>query len=147
MKENPKFYSLLQVEAPLLTKSFGTHVSCGFPSPADDYLEDKLSLDKLLIHRPTSTFFVKAEGQSMEPLILSGDLLIIDRSVTAKNGDIILAIIDGEFSVKRFLRSSGSILLAPENSNFKSIIIKDELRFEVWGVVIHIIHSLVRRNL
>jgi DNA polymerase V len=116
-------------------------VSCGFPSPADDYLEAKLSLDEHLISRPTSTFFAKAEGKSMEPLIFSGDLLVIDRAQSVKNGDIILAIVDGEFSVKRFLQSSGVIHLLPENHKFTPIEIKDEGRFEVWGVVIHIIHS------
>ncbi|WP_127716395.1 LexA family transcriptional regulator [Halobacteriovorax sp. HLS] len=147
MKDIPRFYSLLDLETPLFTKLFGTHVSCGFPSPADDYLEGKLSLDSLLVQRPNSTFFVKAEGQSMEPLILSGDLLIIDRSVMVRNGDIILGIVDGEFSIKRFFRDHEKVILTPENEKFNPIVIKDELRFEVWGVVIHIIHSLVRRSL
>lgn len=77
----------------------------------------------------------------MEPLILNGDLLVIDRAQSVKNGDIILAIVDGEFSIKRFLQSSGTIHLLPENHRFAPIEIKDEGRFEVWGVVMHIIHS------
>jgi len=126
---------------------FLSQVSCGFPSPADDYLEKKLSLDEHLIRRPTSTFFVKAQGESMMPVIRSGDLLVIDRAQTVKNGDIILAIVDGEFTVKRFLRSGGSIHLLPENHKYPPIEIKEEDRFELWGVVMHIIHSPLGQNL
>jgi DNA polymerase V len=146
MKTDIRIYSYNDREKGELLPYFQTMVSCGFPSPADDYLEKKLSLDELLIMRPTSTFFVKAEGESMWPVIKSGDLLVIDRSLTAKNGDVILGLIDGEFSVKRFFKSELGISLMPENKKFKPININDEGRFEVWGVVIHIIHSLASRS-
>lgn len=83
----------------------------------------------------------------MMPIIRSGDLLVIDRSQTVRNGDIILAIVDGEFTVKRFLKSEKSIRLLPENHKYPPIEIKDENRFELWGVVMHIIHSPTGRPL
>ena len=146
MKTDLKIYSYKDREKGELLPYFEGMVSCGFPSPADDYLEKKLSLDELLISRPTSTFFVKAEGDSMWPVIKSGDLLVVDRSPSVKNGDIILGLIDGEFSVKRFYKSPEGITLIPENKKFKTINIQAEGRFEVWGMVIHVIHSLVARS-
>ena len=87
---------------------FASPVSCGFPSPADDFVENELDLNEHLINHPASTFFVKAKGSSMiDAAILDGDLLVIDRSLDPKNNSIVLANIDGEFLVKRFVKKGG----------------------------------------
>lgn len=130
---------------PLEVQFYSTQVSCGFPSPAEDYLDKTLDLNEHLIKRPSATFMVKALGDSMVGAgILPGDLLIIDRSVTAKSGDIILATLQGEFTIKRFIKKAAQVYLMPENPAYQRIIVTEEMDFEVWGVVIHAIHSFKR---
>lgn len=121
---------------------YGTPVSCGFPSPADDYIENHLSLDKELIKNPASTFFVRAIGDSMEPLIQSGDLLIIDRSIEAAHNKLVLATLDGEFTAKRLLHEHGKILLRAENPFYPDIIIHEERDFSIWGVITYIVKTV-----
>ena len=117
-------------------------VSAGFPSPADDYQEAKLKLDDYLIKNPSSTFFVKVEGLSMQGAgIYPGDLLIVDRSLEAKNKDVIVAVIDGEFTVKRLILSKGKVYLKPENKKYSIMEIDEYAQFMVWGVVTHVIHK------
>jgi len=118
-------------------------ISAGFPSPADDYLEDKLDLNDLLIRNPTATFFVRVTGDSMiNSGIHSGDILVVDRSLDPKDGSIVIAVINGELTVKRLSVQNGRISLVPENPNYKKIDITDEMNFEVWGVVSSIIHKI-----
>jgi DNA polymerase V len=127
------------VELPL----FASTVSCGFPSPADDYLESGLNLNEHLISRPSATFFVRAKGDSMIGAgIYDGDLLIIDRSVTAHSGNIILAVVSGEFTLKRFVRTGKLASLLAENPKYPPLHITEEMEFEVWGVAIHCVHVL-----
>ncbi|MBF0360652.1 MAG: translesion error-prone DNA polymerase V autoproteolytic subunit [Oligoflexia bacterium] len=121
---------------------FSSTISCGFPSPADDYVEKDLSLDEHLIKYPESTFFVRAQGDSMSPAILDGDLLIVDRSLTATSGKIILGILDGEFVAKYFFYRDGRPILKAANTKYKEILIKEENNFQVWGVVTYIIHKV-----
>lgn len=122
---------------------FATSVECGFPSPADDYIDSILDLNEHLIQRPAATFFVKAKGDSMIGAgIYEGDLLIIDRSLTARSGQIVLAIVSGEFTIKRFVRTLEQVWLYPENSKYKPIQITEEMEFQVFGVCIHNIHKL-----
>ena len=122
---------------------FGTRIPAGFPSPADDYIENTLDLNEYLIRHPAATFFVKVTGDSMTGAgINSGDILIVDRSVTAVNGSVIVAVINGEFTVKRFFRNGSMIQLAPENPAYKLIEVKSGSDFEVWGVVMHVIHTV-----
>ncbi|MEI7441920.1 MAG: translesion error-prone DNA polymerase V autoproteolytic subunit, partial [bacterium] len=117
-------------------------VPAGFPSPADEYLDRDIKLDDLLIKNKSSTFFIRVTGHSMKDAgILNDDLLIIDRSLKATEGSIILAIVDGEFTIKRLHFSKGQTFLLPENSQYEPIEIKDSMSFEVWGVVAHAIHS------
>ena len=121
---------------------FLSAVAAGFPSPADEYLDRDIKLDELFIKNKSSTFFIRVTGHSMKDAgILDGDLLIIDRSLKATQGSIILAVVDGEFTVKRLHSSQGKIVLLPENSQYHPIEIKDSMSFEVWGVVVHAIHS------
>lgn len=120
-----------------------SHIKAGFPSAADDYLDKKLDLNEHLIKHPSSTFFVKVKGDSMVGAgISSGDMLIVDRSIEAKHKRIIVAILNGEFTVKRFSKREDKVFLLSENPNFKPIEITPDIDFEVWGVVLHVIHSV-----
>lgn len=122
---------------------FHTKISAGFPSPAEEYSEKKLDLNEYLIKHPSATFFIKVSGDSMIGAgIHSGDLLIVDRSQEPANNKIVIAVLDGEFTVKRIMKKKDKIFLIPENDNFKPIEIKSEMNCEVWGVVTHVIHPL-----
>jgi len=118
-------------------------VTAGFPSPSDDHIDQHLSLDKYLVQHPAATFFVRARGQSMiQAGISTGDLLIVDRSLTPRNKAIIIAFLNGEFTVKRFLQEGKRIILQPENPQYKSYTIQTTDEFDVWGVVTTIIKSV-----
>ncbi len=118
-------------------------VSAGFPSPADDYVENRLDLNKHLIKHPAATFFVKVKGDSMiEAGIHSGDILIVDRALEATDKKVVIAVIDGELTVKRIRISEGKILLLPENHDYNPTEITGEMSFEIWGVVTNVIHTL-----
>jgi DNA polymerase V len=128
---------------PLETPIFTVKVEAGFPSPADDHMEGKLDLNKHLIDHPVATFFVRVSGDSMIGAgIFSGDLLIVDRALEAKDGDVILAVLDGEFTVKRLRLDGDAVILLPENEKYQPIKIHDGAEFEVWGVVTNTIHNL-----
>ena len=118
-------------------------VSAGFPSPADDYLDMDLNLHKYLVKHPAATFFIIAKGHSMEKAgINDEDLLGVDKSLEAKNNDIVVAALNGEFTVKRYLISNEKICLRAETelAQYSDIHITEETDFEVWGVVTHTIH-------
>jgi len=118
-------------------------VRAGFPSPADDYLDKKLDLNDHLIKNPAATFFVKVAGNSMiNAGIKTGDLLIVDRSLEPKDKKIVVAIIEGEFTVKRILKKGDKLYLAPENDTFAPIEITEEMDFQVWGVITSVIHAV-----
>ena len=122
---------------------YGSTVSCGFTSPAEDHVENQLSLDDYLVPNPDATFFVRASGDSMTGAgIFDGDLLIIDRSIEVKSNQIVLAVLDTEFTVKRFLKAENKITLKAENQKFKDIVVSKNQHFMVWGVVVHVIHHL-----
>lgn len=119
-------------------------VSAGFPSPADDYLEGRIDLNKQLVKNPNATFFVRVTGDSMvDAGIYSGDTLIVDRSLEPKDNSIVIAVVDGELTVKRLSTSKTKIYLNPENKNYSPIEISEESNFEIWGVVTNVIHSTV----
>lgn len=118
-------------------------VSAGFPSPAGDHLEQRLDLNDHLIQHREATFFLRVEGDSMIGAgIHNGDLLVVDRSLPATNRKVVVAVVDGEFTVKRFIKQDNRVLLAAENDNYKPIEITDEMDFQVWGVVTWVIHAL-----
>jgi len=122
---------------------FGCAVSCGFPSPADDYIEKKLDLNEHLIDKPAATFFVRVAGDSMLGAgIHPDDLLIVDRSKEPKNKSIVLAIVNGEFTVKRYISRNNKVILKAENPAHKDIAIVEGMQFEVVGVCTNVIHSL-----
>lgn len=115
----------------------------GFPSPADDYLEGKLDLNRHLIKHPAATFFVRVSGDSMlEAGIHTGDLLVVDRSLEATDGNVIVAALDGELTVKRLSKRGDTIRLLPANANYQAIEIRANQAFEIWGVVTNVIHAL-----
>ena len=118
-------------------------VSAGFPSPAGDHLEQRLDLNEHLIQHREATFFMRVEGDSMLGAgIHNGDLLVVDRSLTPTNQKVVVAVIDGEFTVKRFVRKDARVLLVAENENYKPIEVTSEMDFQVWGVVTWVIHAL-----
>ncbi len=119
------------------------YISAGFPSAADDYVENQLDLNKFLIQHPAATFFIRVEGDSMiNAGIYSGDLLIVDRALEVRHGRIVVAQINGEFTVKRIEHRARHTYLVPENKNYKPQRITDEMSFDVWGVVTFVIHSV-----
>lgn len=118
-------------------------IRAGFPSPAEDFQDQSIDLNKVLVRNPSSTFYARVKGYSMRDAnIDDGDLLIIDKSVAATNGKIAVCYIDGEFTVKRIKVESECCYLVPANSDFNPIKVTSENNFLVWGVVIHIIKSL-----
>lgn len=122
--------------------AFLSAVQAGFPSPADDYVEHSLDINQLVVKHPAATFFVRVEGDSMtDANIQSGDILVVDRSEQASNGKIVVAVLNGEFTVKRFITNNSGIYLAPENKQFSPIKIDRDSNFQVWGIVTYVIHK------
>ena len=118
-------------------------ISAGFPSPADDFKDVRISLDKELIKNQESTFYARVNGDSMEDAGISdGDILVIDKSLEPKNKKIAVCFIDGEFTVKRILREKGKLYLKPENKNYDKIKIEKENDLIIWGIVTYVIKSL-----
>lgn len=114
-------------------------VQAGFASPADDFVEEYLNLNELLVKREEATFFVRVEGRSMVNAgIYPNDILIVDRSLTAKHRNIVIAVIDGEVTVKRLYNHQNKVLLQAENTDYKDIPVLGELH--IWGVVTSVIH-------
>ena len=120
---------------------FASHASCGFPSPAQDYVEATLDLNQLCISRPAATYFVRAAGDSMKDAgIRDGDLLVVDRSITARHGDTVIACVDGEFTVKQ-LQITPYVALLPANPDYQPIVFQAEQSLEIFGVVTFVIHK------
>lgn len=121
-------------------KFFETLVPAGFPSQAEDYVEQALDLNEWIVEHPAATFFIRVEGDSMEGAhIVSGDLLVVDRSLTARNGDIVMALVRGEFVVKR-LEKGVKVRLLAENPRYLPLEVEEGEEFQIWGVVTHAIH-------
>ena len=121
----------------------GARVPAGFPSPAQDYIEGTLDLNEYLIPHPASTFFLRVDGLSMvQAGIFPDDILVVDRSLDAANNKIIVAVYDGEMTVKRLRIDKGKYWLLPESDDFEPIGVDEETDFFVWGVVTYVIHKL-----
>ena len=119
-------------------------ISAGFPSPADDFKEIRISLDKELVKNKEATFYARVSGNSMENAGLSdGDLIVIDRSLNPENDKIAVCFIDGDFTVKRILKRNKKLFLMPENKNYKPIEIKEENELIIWGLVTYVIKSFI----
>ena len=139
---NLQFFELDDtINIPVILSS--NSVVAGFPSPADDFTETRISLDKTLIKNPDATFFARVSGDSMIGAGLDdGDLLVIDRSLEANHGKIAVCFIDGEFTVKRLKIKGDSIVLMPENVNYKPIEVKGESELVIWGLVTYVIKAV-----
>lgn len=121
----------------------GGTVVAGFPSPAEPYVERPLDLNELLVARPAATYFVRAEGDSMEGVgIRPGDLLVVDRALEATDGSVVIACVDGEFTVKTFRRGRGGVRLEAANPGYPPIRFAGEMELRVFGVVTAVIHRL-----
>lgn len=117
-------------------------IRAGFPSPAEDFMEPTLDLNHYVIKNPASTFYARIVGDSMEGAGISdGDIVVIDKSLEPKDGNIAVCFIDGEFTLKRILLDKGHLWLQPANPKFKPIEITEENHFLVWGVVTHVVKN------
>ena len=118
-------------------------ISAGFPSPAGDFKQERISLDKELIKNKEATFFARVSGESMVNAGLEdGDLIVIDRSLEPTNNKIAVCFIDGEFTVKRLQVKKNKIWLNPENTNYKAIEVKEDNELIIWGIVTNVIKKL-----
>ena len=118
-------------------------ISAGFPSPADDFKETRISLDRELVKNKEATFYARVDGDSMIGAGLEdGDLLVIDRSLDPENGKIAICLVDGEFTVKRIKKEKNKLYLMPENKKYKPIELKEENELIIWGVVEYVIKKV-----
>ena len=122
---------------------FISRVAAGAPQPADDYVEKALDLNEYCMPNRAASFFLRVSGHSMTGAgIHDGDILVVDRSITPKSGNVVIAVLDEELTVKRMVRKSGKVLLAPENPEYPAITVAPEQDFSVWGVVTFVVHKV-----
>jgi DNA polymerase V len=120
---------------------FSSYVRAGFPNPADDHREPDLDLNELLIRNPAATFLLRVAGESMvDAGIYPDDVVVVDRSLTVQQRDVVVAEVEGEFTIKRFLRQNGSVILASENPAFRPLVFTGEMELEIFGVVAWTLH-------
>lgn len=133
---------------PRVTKNSGAilinaGISAGFPSPADDFKQERLSLDEVLVKNKLATFYARVSGQSMVGAGLDdNDLLVIDRSLEPSNNKIAVCFLDGEFTVKRLKVNNEGVWLQPENPNYPIIKVDEENNFIIWGIVTNVIKKV-----
>ena len=121
-----------------------TLLVCGFPSPADDYQSELVDLNRLMLRHPDASFLARAVGESMRGAgIHDGDVLAVDRSMEPRDGDIVVACVEGEFTVKRLRQGIDSVALVAENAAFEPIVVRDQEALRIWGVVVAVLHPLV----
>lgn len=128
---------------PFATPLFSHSVRAGFPSPADDYVSETLDLNEHLIAHKEATFFLRAKGHSMTGAgIHDGDLLVVDRSLTPTHRSVVIAVVDGEFTVKRLYKRAGKVRLLAENPDFAPIDFNEGQELQIWGIVTSVVHRL-----
>ena len=128
--------------SPFLAPLFHDAVPAGFPSPASDYIDQRLDLHEDLGIHSEATFFLRVQGDSMQGAgIYDGDLLVVDRSLNAKSGQVVIAIIDGEFTVKRLQKRGGVTWLKAENPNYQAITFNEGSELQIWGVVVGVVRK------
>jgi len=132
---------------PLRLPLASSTVAAGFPSPADDYIDVGIDLNEALIRHPSSTFFLRVSGDSMiDAGIQHGDLLVVDRSLEPRPGLIVVAVLDGAFTLKRLVRYHGRLRLEAANSAYPPLELHQCCDVQIWGVAIHVIHALGRHG-
>ena len=123
------------------------NICAGFPSPAEDYIELGIDLNKYLIKNPISTFFLRVSGNSMNNAgIYNNDLLIIDRSINPNPGHIVVALLDGEFTLKRLIKKENNYYLKADKENYPAINLYEYIDIQIWGVAIYSIHELQKQK-
>lgn len=130
---------------PIKLPLFLSRISAGFPSPADDYVETRKSIEDLLIKRPAAAFWLEVDGSSMNPEIKTGDLLAVDKSLNPQNGEVVVVTINGQHTVKRYIRKGARVLLTPDNPAYTAIKVTEESELELFGVVLGFVRVLCRR--
>lgn len=129
--------------SPLPLPLAGRMVPAGFPSPADDYLEGEIDLARLLVERPAATFLMRVSGHSMSGAgILDGDYVVVDRSLEARSGHVVVAVVTGEMTIKRLCVTGGRTLLQAENPDYPAVVLGEDYPAELWGVVVGVVRKL-----
>lgn len=137
-----QFFKPADIRAIMPIPLFIDRVPCGYPSPAQDYVEQRVDLNELILRRPSATYFIKVSGESMiDAGICDGDMLVVDSSITAKHGDIVVAAVAGEFTVKR-LCISPAVQLMPMNDAYRPITFGSEDELQIFGVVTFTIKAM-----
>ena len=123
-------------------------VECGFPSPARDFTESSIDLNEELIPHPNATFVVRARGHSMiDAGISPGDLIIVGRSLKPRNDSVVVAVLDGELSIKILrIKSKNDVVLKSANKNYEDVYVSEEMDFMIWGVCTYVVHDLKKIN-
>ena len=134
------FLSITESDTEIPLASSG--VKAGFPSPAGDYIEESIDLNKHVIKNRSATFYARVDGSSMEPILRDGDLIVIDRSLTPSTNDIVLCYIDGDFTVKTVQKTPNAIYLVPANKAFDPIEVTPDNDFIIWGVITYSVRKL-----
>ena len=148
--KNTTFFDFYKV--PLKTDSqqiklVSIPINAGFPSPADDYIEDTIDLPKMLIKNPSSTYVLRVKGHSMiDAGIFDKSIIVVDASLQAANGDIAVCVIDGDFTLKRISKVKDKVYLMPENNDFKPIEIKEGNSFSIWGILTWVLNQPNKRR-
>ncbi len=125
------------------TLLFQSGVQAGFPSPAEDYVEGTLDLNEYFIRHPSATYILRVAGDSMiDAGIYEGDYVVVDRAVEPQNNDIVIASVNGEFTIKRFIKKDNQIILKPENINYQPIVITPDQELIIWGVVTAVLRKI-----
>ncbi len=119
-------------------------IPAGFPSPATDHMEEGLDLNEYLVRHKVASFLFRVQGHSMQNAgIVDGDKVVVDRSIEPQHNQIVIAVVDGEYTIKRLYRRSGSVELRSENAAFKPILFKADSQLEIWGVVVGVVRRYV----
>lgn len=133
---------VIAIDSLRISLPFYPSISAGFPSPADDYIEEQLDLENHLVTNREATFFVRVKGLSMTGAgIYPNDILVVDRALEPKNRDVVIAALNGEFTVKRWVCHKGKYYLKPENPDFQTVEVGEHSEFLMWGVVTFVIHK------
>jgi DNA polymerase V len=141
-----QFIGVSGVRSRLELPLFASKISAGFPSPAQDYVEQTLDLNELCIKRPAATFFVRVDGDSMIDVgIFSNDILVVDRSIKPAHGDVVVAQVNGEFTVKE-LCLRPKLMLVPRNKSFEPISFADDSELKIFGVVTNVLRQMNRSS-
>ena len=136
-------YKAAEISGPQPTRPLLCPVAAGWPSPSEDYVEGELNLHELMVPHPAATYFLRASGESMIGAgIHNGDLLVVDRSREPVSGKVVIAVIEGELTIKRLVKRKNKTYLVPENPAFSEIDITGMEDASIWGVVTHVVHNL-----